>query len=207
MRFVRATLTAAAALAGLLAVGGATGQEALEPPGEVLEFEGVVPDISALSREERLDDLFTALAAAPDADAAEVAESQIVDLWMDSGSDTINLLMDWTLQAIDEEDFPLALDFLDRITSLQPGYVEGWNKRATVYFMTDDLGKSLADLERVLAMEPRHFAALSGLGTILRAIGDDKGAAEAYRRALDLDPFLEQVQEALDEIVAEGEGI
>jgi Flp pilus assembly protein TadD len=58
----------------------------------------------------------------------------------------------------------------------------------------------------VLALEPRHFGALSGLGTILREIGDDKRAATAYKRALELDPYLDNVKEALDEMGGEGQG-
>jgi tetratricopeptide (TPR) repeat protein len=107
---------------------------------------------------------------------------------------------------MDEEDYPLALDLLDRIVTLQPDYVEGWNKRATVHFINDDIGKSLSDLERVLALEPRHFGALAGLGTIFRELGDNRRAIEAYRHALELDPYLEDVGKAIEELENEGGG-
>ena len=206
MRIVRAIL--AASFSGLVAAG-AAGQGSLTAPQRALSSDAgeAAPDQGADSREARLDELFETLAAAPSAEAAKATERMIVEMWMESGSDTIDLLMRWTLRAMDDKDYPLALDFLDRITTLNPDYAEGWNKRATVYFLTDDYAKSLADLERVLALEPRHFAALSGLGTILSEIGDDRQAAVAYRRALELDPHLENVQDALDEIDGAGEGI
>jgi len=157
----------------------------------------------APTRAARLDQLFATLATASSADTALAAEKQIIELWMESGSDTIDLLMEWAVQAINAEDYPLALDFLDRITTLKPDYAEGWNKRATVYFLIEDYGKSLADLERVLALEPRHFAALVGLATIMHDIGHDKQAVAAYKRALALDPHLDDAKKALAEIRVE----
>jgi Flp pilus assembly protein TadD len=71
----------------------------------------------------------------------------------------------------------------------------------------EDFGKSLADIERVLVLEPRHFAALSGLGMILQAVGDDQRAGEAFKRALELDPHLDNAQKALEDINAGGRGI
>jgi tetratricopeptide (TPR) repeat protein len=152
------------------------------------------------SRGERLDALFASLATAENREAAKAAERAILTLWLESGSDTADLLMEWALKAMDEEDYPLALDFLDRIITLEPRYVEAWNKRATVHFLNDDYAKSLADLEQVLAIEPRHFGALAGLGTILRELGDEQLALDAYRQALALDPVMSEVQKAIDEL-------
>jgi len=163
-------------------------------------------DTTPKSRAEQLDALFEALAAADSANEAQAAENGIIELWLESGSETVDLLMTWTLKAMDEKNYALALDFLDRITALEPGYVEGWNKRATVYYLTDDYGKSIADIERVLSIEPRHFGALAGLGTILRELGDERRALAAYREALTLDPHMENVQEAIDELEKDGGG-
>jgi uncharacterized protein GlcG (DUF336 family) len=91
---------------------------------------------------------------------------------------------------------------LDRITTLKPDFVEGWDKRANVYFMMEDYGRSLADLEHVLALEPRHFGALAGLGTIMHAIGQDAKALVAYKRALEIDPNLETVKNAVEQLRA-----
>ena len=162
--------------------------------------------VEELSRAQQLDALFDTLKAAKDEEAANAAENSIAALWLDSGSDTVDLLMEWTLAAMKEKNFPLALDYLDRILTLKPDYVEGWNTRATVYFMTENLGRALADIERVLAIEPRHFSALAGLGTILREIGEDKRALEVYRRAIAVDPHLPNVQKAIDDLEGKGAG-
>lgn len=160
----------------------------------------------APSRESRLDSLFATLQSTTDGRAAKTAESDIIALWLESGSDTVDLLMDWTLDAMEQKNYPLALDYLDRIVSMQPDYVEGWNKRATVHFLSDDYSKAIADIEQTLALEPRHFGALSGLGTIMREIGDTDRAVIAFREALAIDPHLDSVQEALDEIEKEEGG-
>lgn len=157
-------------------------------------------------RTSRLESLFSSLKSTPDAAAAKSVENDIMRLWLESGSDTVDLLMNWALNAMEEKNYALALDYLDRIVAMQPDYVEGWNKRATVHFLVDDYSKAIADIEQTLALEPRHFGALSGLGTIMREIGDNDRAAIAYHLALDVDPHLETVREALDEIETEKAG-
>ena len=158
------------------------------------------------SRAAQLDELFATLAASENREAAKAAERGILRLWLESGSDTIDLLMNRALAATDEEEYPLALDFLDRIITLEPGYAEGWNRRATIHFLNDDYGKAIADLEQVLAIEPRHFGALAGLGTMLRELGHEQLALDAYRQALALDPVMSEVQKAIDELEAESGG-
>ena len=158
------------------------------------------------SRASQLDSLFATLKSAKNPDDAKEAENGIIELWLQSGSDTVDLLMNWTLQAIEAKDYSLALDYLDRITTMKPDYAEGWNKRATVYFLLDDYEKSIADIGQTLALEPRHFGALSGLGTMLRDLGEDKRAIDAYKRALAVDPYLDNVQKALDELEKKAAG-
>lgn len=165
------------------------------------------PDVPAetLARQQQLDTLFEELKAASD-ENAKALEGSIEAIWMQSGSPTVDLLMSWTVAAMERKEYPLALDYLDRITTMKPDYAEGWNRRATVYYLTDEYARSLADIERVLALEPRHFIALAGLGTILRSLGDDSRALEAYRQALELDPHLDNVAKAVKQLSAKGAG-
>jgi tetratricopeptide (TPR) repeat protein len=165
-----------------------------------------LPDKPAPTRAARLDELFASLKAAPDEGAAKGAENGIIALWLESGSDTIDLLMSWSLKAIEDKDYPLALDLLDRVVTMKPDYAEGWNKRATVFYLTEDYGQSISDIRRALTIEPRHFGALSGLGSILHEIGDDKKAVDAYNQALALDPYLDNVKKALGEIHKDTDG-
>ena len=185
----------------VFAASGARGEETGPSVGA-----GDPPAAVSVSKAERIDTLFASLKTETDADAASEIENAILGLWLESGSDTVDLLMQWTLKAMEEKQYPRALDFLDRIIVLAPTYVEGWNKRATVHFLMDDYGESIADIGKVLELEPRHFGALSGLGMIMRSIGDDKRAMIAYRQALEVDPHLDNVREELDQLEAESAG-
>jgi tetratricopeptide (TPR) repeat protein len=153
-----------------------------------------------------LDMLFEALKIAPDAESAKAIEQRIWALWMVSGSDTCNLLMGRVKAATDEKDYELAIKLLDAVIELRPNYTEAWNRRATLYFLQKDYGHALADIREVLAREPRHFGALSGLGLILQEFGDDKHALEAYRRALAINPHLEHIDEVVKTLREKVEG-
>ena len=189
------------AIALVLAGGLALAEESGPSIGTDVPAEAAEP-----SRETRLSSLFDTLKTETDANTASEIEDEILRVWLDSGSDTVDLLMDWTLQAMERKQYPRALDFLDRIILMEPAYVEGWNKRATVHFLVDDYGKALADIARVLELEPRHFGALSGLGIIFRSIGENERAKAAFRAALELDPHLENVREELKTLESETGG-
>jgi tetratricopeptide (TPR) repeat protein len=209
MRLSRTTVVLA--LAVLLTAGAmqpAPAQAPHEPPGkkDLVEPPANPPKVRRGDRMHNIDFLFGALKAAPDETSAKSIEERIWALWLVSGSDTCNLLMTRAKQAIDGEKYDVALRLLDAIIEIRPGYVEAWNRRATVFFLKKDYGHALADLRQVLAREPRHFAALAGLGAIMQDVGDDKDALDAYRRALAIDPHLKGIAEKVKTLVGKVEG-
>jgi tetratricopeptide (TPR) repeat protein len=165
-----------------------------------------LPPIERNNPHDSLDTLFAALKVAPDEVTAKAIEDRIWALWVVSDSDTCNLLMTRVKAATDAKDFDLALKLLDAIIAIKPGYVEAWNRRATIYYLRNDYGRAIADLGEVLAREPRHFGALSGLGMMLQEIGDDKDALKAYRDALKIDPHLEHIPDVVKELSNKVEG-
>jgi tetratricopeptide (TPR) repeat protein len=165
-----------------------------------------LPKVPRGDRFKNLDFLFEALKAAPDADAAKLVEGRIWALWTVSGSDTTDLLMTRVKKASDDKDTRLAVRLLDSVIELNPNYVEAWNRRATIHFTNKDYGRSLADLRQVLAREPRHFGALTGLGVIMQEFNEDKLALQAFRRALAVNPHLSKVPDFVKTLVEKVEG-
>ncbi|MER9239542.1 hypothetical protein [Mesorhizobium sp. M0633] len=161
------------------------------------------------TKQARLDQLFADLKRERNEKAAERIAGRIGSEWSQSGSASIDLMMQWSQKAIENQKFDVALDFLDQVVTLQPTYAEGWNWRATVHFMMKNYGKSMADIDRTLQLEPRHFGALSGLAQIMAETGHKQSALEAWQRVLGIYPMMRSAQDqvaALSEELA-GEGI
>jgi tetratricopeptide (TPR) repeat protein len=153
-----------------------------------------------------LDFLFGALKAAPDEESAKHVEAKILALWSRTSSDTTVLLMQRAKVAMHGQQFDIALKLLDAVLKLHPDYIEGWNQRATLHYLQNDYQSSLEDIEQVLVREPRHFGALAGLGMIMQELGDDKRALEAFRKALAVNPYLENVRERVKTLTEKVEG-
>ena len=154
-----------------------------------------------------IDDLFAKLAAAKDDSEATAAEREIERRFRESGSPTIDVLMTQAGRAIEGGNFALAADLLDAVVRLKPDYAEGWNRRAAVAFQADEYGLAIADIERALALEPRHFGALAGLGTLLRQLDRKEAALRAYEAVLALNPRDADAKKAQEELQRETHGL
>src|SRR5437764_6449497 len=159
-----------------------------------------------VDRTKNLDFLFSALKAAPDEASAKHVEARIWAIWLQTPIDTAALLMVRAKAAMDAQQSDVALKLLDAVVKLRPDYVEAWNRRATLYYLQNDYAHSLADIQQVLVREPRHFGALAGLGMIMRDLGDDKRALDAFRKALAINPHLEKVPELVKTLSEKVEG-
>src|ERR687894_857125 len=157
-------------------------------------------------RRATLDDLFSRLAAAKDEAEAKGIANLIERRWMRSGSDTADLLLVRASDAIQAKEFPLAIELLDRVIALQPGWAEAWNRRATAFFLLEDTASAMADLRQVLTREPRHFGAWAGLGHIYNAGGDKARALESYRKALAINPKMETLRDLVGRLAPEIDG-
>ena len=168
-------------------------------PAVAAEKEVIVeqPDTS-LSPKQHLDQLYAQLKRERDPDKASGIANEIRGAWNDSGSATVNLLMQWADKAIEDKRTVAALDFLDQAIALKPDYAESWNRRATLNYANGSYRKSMSDIERVLDLEPRHFGALSGMAAILTESGNDQLALKAWERFLDIYPANRSAQEQMN---------
>ncbi len=152
------------------------------PPANPAELE---------KRAVRLDALFTRLASTDDTDEGDAIVEEIWRVWLQSGRPEIDALMQSTLALLQAGEPRAAMSLLDTIVARAPDWAEGWNKRATVLYVLDEYDRSLADIDKVLALEPRHFGALAGRGLIHIAKENYRAALDDYRRARAVNPFLQ----------------
>ena len=142
----------------------------------------------------RLDELFQKLHDAESVDESVPIQTAIWGLWTQSGSDTVDLLMERGVGAMQQREFDMALTMFNSIVEIKPDFAEGWNKRATLFYLMGRHEDSLKDIDRVVKLEPRHFGALSGAGLVNMALKRPEDALKAFRRALDANPHMPSAQ-------------
>lgn len=154
----------------------------------------------------RLDKLFERLKEAENAQAAKTIANDIERALERSGSATADLLYARAKEAMTARDFDLAIDLLDYVTTLRPGWAEPYHRRAIIHFVRKDQDAAFRDVRETLAREPRHYHALAGLGGILKNLGDSKGAFKAFNRVLEIYPHFSDLKESLEKMRPEVEG-
>ena len=154
---------------------------------------------------EVIDGLLGQLHQAENEAAAKTIEQSVWRAWMRSGSPTVDLLIQQAERAMEEKQHRIAISILSAAIELEPEFPEVWNRRATAYYLSRQYERSLADAEKVLELEPRHFAALAGLGVLHKEMGNQRAALQAFRRALAIHPHLSVAQRAVKELELEVE--
>lgn len=167
---------------------------------------GAPPPSELTAADPALDELFKELLTAPTAAEASVLEEQIWQTWGQSGSATVDVLIERADAAEAAGDKPLALSFVDQSTSLTPSYAGAWYRRSILRYDADDRAGAISDIQETLRREPRHFGALAGLGLIYEDMGQEKAALEAYRRALEIHPFLDTAKQGVSRLEPKVDG-
>ena len=118
--------------------------------------------------------------------------------------------MDFLLQrgqaALEAEDWDTALEHFTALTDHAPGFGEGWNGRATALFQKQMYGPALEDIGRVLALNPEHFGAITGLAVILEQTGHDEDALEVWRLLQAIHPHRPDLKAAIEKLELATEG-
>jgi len=153
----------------------------------------------------RLDSLFEALSD-PDEPGWEQIEEAIWEEWSETGSPTLDLLLQRGREAMSAGETTAAIEHFTALIETAPDFAEGYDARATAYFEAGLYGPALADIVQALSLEPRHFGALAGLGVILEDTGDTAHALEAFRAAHAIHPHRSDLREAVERLEAELQG-
>lgn len=155
-----------------------------------------------------LDALFAALRSASEPTAIARIESRIWARWLAHPNPDVARLMELGARSLNARQYPEALLIFSQLVESFPDYAEAWNKRATLYYVLGEFEQSLADIRATLALEPRHFGALSGRGVVLIQQGKLEEARQAFLDLLEVHPHspnarenLRRVEEALSRSV------
>lgn len=159
----------------------------------------------AYADEAELEALFEGLKSA-DVIAAAQIEGRIYDIWSRSGSDAMDLLHNRGREALEEGDLVGAIQHFSALIDHAPEFAEGYNARATAFFQNGQFGLSLEDIRMTLALNPRHFGAMSGLALILEETGKPEAALAAWREVEKLHPNREGLSASIQRLEREVEG-
>ncbi len=151
----------------------------------------------------RLATLFESLASATSGQEAAPIEQRIWQLWVDAQDEAVDRVMAVGMHAMASGDVAVALEAFNTAVAQKPDFAEAWNKRATLNYLLRRFAESIADIERTLELEPRHFGALSGLALIRESQNRPFEALEALERASQIHPQLPNLPEWIDRLTAQ----
>jgi tetratricopeptide (TPR) repeat protein len=157
-------------------------------------------ELRADQRDTRLAPLFARLQTTSSATEAATIERRIWRIWGEAADAAAGQLLREGVVAMAEGRYRAALERFDRLVEAVPDFAEGWNKRATVFYLIGDYPASVLDIKRTLELEPRHFGALSGLGLIYDAIDQPAAALRSFGAAVAINPHLETTKERIRQL-------
>ena len=199
-RWPLAALLAALALWSADLTAGATREQALAALADKANADHRREGAQALGETGLMSDLPQLAAALRDGDAIvrDNAESSIWQVWSRSGDPVIDQLFAKGLEQMNAREGEQAIATFSEIIRRKPEFAEGWNKRATVYYLLGEYQKSLADCDEVMRRNPYHFGALSGYGMIYMQLDQPALALEYFERALRVNPNLESTRQTIE---------
>ncbi len=190
------------ALLALLLAGGATEAAALLDQlrhGDAEARREAAVRLGEAGERAAIDDLARALHDPVPAVRA-AAQDALWAIWHRSGRPEIDARLQEGILLMEQGQYPAAVEVFDEVIARAPEFAEGWNKRATVYYLMGEYDRSLADCAEVLRRNPIHFGALAGVGLNHLRKGELEPALRAFERALAVNPNLAQIRRLLEEL-------
>ena len=129
-----------------------------------------------------------------------LSENSIWQVWSRSGDPKVDGLFAVGVEQMNHGQGQAAIDTFTEIIRLKPDFAEGWNKRATVYFLIGEYDKSLRDCDEVVRRNPQHWGALSGYGQIYLHLDKPEQALAYFERAVAVNPNLHQLESMIEQL-------
>ena len=128
-----------------------------------------------------------------DAPVRQLAEAALWQIWSRSGDRAIEALLVRGVEQMEAHQLAEAVATFSEVIRRKPAFAEGWNKRATAYYLLGQYELSIKDCDEVMKRNRHHFGALSGYGQIYLALGDPDRAQPYLERALKVNPNMAAV--------------
>jgi tetratricopeptide (TPR) repeat protein len=199
-RWLASLALAALAFWPALLAAGPTREEALRALADTRSADSRRQGVRALAETGLMADLPQLAAALRDTDplVRDLAEGAMWQVWSRSGDATIDRLFETGVAQMQASQGEEAVETFSEIIKRRPDFAEGWNKRATVYYLMGEYQKSLADCDEVMKRNPYHFGALSGYGMIYMQLDQPATALTYFERALAVNPNLESTRQTIE---------
>ncbi len=147
-----------------------------------------------------LDRLFIQLQTARSTARIEAILTQIWHIWLNTGNIEMNTLVRLGTESLSKGDYTDAINIFTQVVDRNPNFSEGWNKRATAFYLRGNYKSAIDDIHRTLNLENRHFGALAGLATIYSEIGDEYGVLNTLEKLYKIHPFQPKLKEQIEEL-------
>lgn len=144
--------------------------------------------------------LFEKLKEAGSGVEASRLEQLIWQHWLKAPDEQSGQLMEKISSSMSASDLAIALRLSDQLVESHPRYAEAWNKRATIHYLMGNNVKSVADIRETIALEPRHFGAISGLGLIFLRQENLEAASDAFEQVLSISPASLSAQQSVERV-------
>lgn len=154
----------------------------------------------------QVETLFGQLAKVSSDEEAKPIEEQILTLFLQSGSASVDLLMARTAASLAAGDLDTARSLLQAVTEIAPEYAEGWHQRGKLQAVGGDDEGAIISLQKAVTLNPRQFAAMAELGSILAEYGDKRDALRVLRKVLAIDRHFANVDHEVQQLSREVEG-
>lgn len=171
----------------------------------ILFFLQIGDNRHAFAQTIELDELFDDLQSEK-SPKSQLAVDKIWKEWRKSGSDSIDFLLERGMGAMQNGRLIEAIEHFTAAIDHAPEFAEAWNMRATAFYLMEEFGLSVADIERTLILNPRHFGAMAGLAMILERSEKYEAALEVYNRVIDVHPHSQEANEAIKRLTQELQG-
>ena len=142
-------------------------------------------------RDNKLNQLFIELKVNQSNDAF-IVEQEIWKLWSTHPTDMkLTARLEEGAQFVRTQQLSKAIEIFTEVIKLDQNWAEAWNKRATVFYMMGKFKQSQEDIDKVLALEARHFGALAGQGLVNIQLKNYEKAILSYQQVKEIYPSMQ----------------